>query len=124
MSDDLLWLLFKALFATLVIEEIAACFFKERSWRFALVVLIMNVITNPTINIILQTVPDSWVETTDRYYALVLALELWVWGTEACFLRAFLKGCSWSRAFFLSFAINMTSFLSGVLLEPVGYWDW
>ena len=123
MSDDLLRLLFRALFATLVIEELTACFFKERSWRFAFVVFVMNAITNPTINAIIQTVPDSWVETAGRYYALVLVLELWVWVTEACFLRAFLKGCSCSRAIFISFALNMTSFLSGFVLAYVGYWD-
>ena len=124
MSDELLRGLCKALFATIVIEETVACFFKERSWRFALVALLMNVATNPTINLVVRSVPDSLFQNANEYAALVFILEFWVWLIEACFLRAFLRDCAWSRALLLSLVLNLASFLSGYPLDYLGYWDW
>ncbi len=116
-------LLAKALIATIVVEEIAALFWRERSIRFAAVVLAANVATNPALNVAIIACSD-WVYATPKNElaaiavgeAAVLIAEtsiFWRWGKT-----------TFERAALLATALNVASFCSGFALTALGYWDW
>lgn len=118
------WLLglVKALFATILIEELAALFWKERSFRLASSVCIANIITNPILNLILLFAPDAWLATDCRYYMLVAVLEGSVWLSEAWWFGLFGGVCPLRRAILFSLVLNAASYLSSYPLERMGYW--
>lgn len=118
----MLILFLKALFATAVIEEFGALFFRERSLRLFLVVLLANILTNPTINLINWFLPNSLVESSFYSFA-ILFLELCVWGIEACLFLYLGKVRPLCRALIMSFLLNAASYFSGTLLSKIGYWN-
>ncbi len=122
MDEEVGVALVKALVATIAVEEIVALFWKERCMKLALVVLVMNTFTNPTVNALAYTAPDVVQENDVYYYALVTCLELGVLLVEWRLLA--LSGAveNSKRAFIMALALNATSFLSGWPLKWIGYW--
>ena len=114
--------LLKALFATVLIEESAAIFWKERSLRLALAVLVANLVTNPLLNVIILVAPDAWVAEERRYDCLVCILEGCVWLSEAWWFNIFGRIRPTWRALFFSLVLNVASYFSAYPLEKLGYW--
>ncbi|MDO5308972.1 MAG: hypothetical protein Q4G03_05710 [Planctomycetia bacterium] len=125
MTPECLYLLiglFKALFATIVIETFVATFWLERSPRLMTVVIVANVLTNPALNLLVRNLPDAFFATDMRYYSMVGALEAVVWALEATIFYRFGGILSWRRALLFSLSLNGASFLSGFPLAALGYW--
>lgn len=122
MNETLISLLM-ALIPTIILEELAALFWKERSLRLALGVAIVNIITNPTINLLVRFAPDYFFETSLRYYGMIAVLEACVWLSEAWGFWRVLPMKPFRRALLFSLALNATSYSSGFILEWLGYWD-
>ena len=122
MTPDWLVGLLKALFATVFIEECAALFWRERSSRLALAVLVANVVTNPILNLIIIFAPDSWLATDCRYYALVGILEGVVLFSESWWFYTRGRILPVRRAVLFSLSLNAASYFSAYPLEKLGYW--
>ena len=136
-------LLLKALLATVVIEGCVASFlywasrasdrerempfFPRGKWYFCrllTVVLLVNFLTNPTINLILFGVPNEVLDDPAKRYSIVAALEFGVWVVES-FLFYSLGGIRpVGGAILFAFALNATSYFCGDLMGAIGYWDW
>jgi hypothetical protein len=101
-----------ALLLTLVIEGGIAWLFGFRTGRFQLVVAMINVITNPALNVLLLLLAWLGVNVT---LLLIIPLEIVVvaveWG-----LLVYAFDAPKGRLLFLSLAANAASFLAGVLL--------
>jgi hypothetical protein len=101
-----------ALLLTLVIEGGVAWLFGFRKGPSQLVVALINVITNPALNILLLVL--AWLGMNVTLW-LVLPLEILVvlaeWG-----LLVYAFGSSKGKLFILSLVANAASFLAGVVL--------
>ena len=122
MTPDWLAGLLKALFATALIEECVALFWRERSRRLALTVLIANLVTSPLLNLIIFFAPDSWLATDCRYYSLVGVLEGVVLLSESWLFYTHGRVFPAWRAILFSLSLNATSYFSAYPLEKLGYW--
>ena len=105
-----------ALLLTLAIEAGVAWLFGFRSLRSQLTVALVNVITNPILNVLLLLLAWLGVDVTLWLISLlevsVVAAE---WG-----LLVYAFGKPKGRLFALSLAANAASFLAGILL----FWIW
>lgn len=119
----MLYLFLKALLATIVIEASVACRFKERSVYLFLLVILANVFTNPTLNLIVWYLPDSIVDTPLVYGTIIGLLEVCVVFAEAALFQMGKITLSFRRAFNISFILNLVSFSSGVVLTYLGFWE-
>lgn len=114
--------LVKALFITIVIEEIAALFWREWSLKLALVVFVMNVLTNPAINAFVYNAPDFFYQSDLHYYILTTFLEFCVWFVEWRILAQTGVGLNESRAALMSLTLNACSYFSAWPLQWLGFW--
>ena len=112
-----------ALLATVIVEEIVALFWKERSFRLFLLVLFVNVVTNPAINWAVYLAPDELFASNLRYYSMIFVLEACVWISEALFFWRFARMESLVRSMLFSLTLNSVSYLSGYPLDALGYWN-
>ena len=110
--QDMLGRYLLALLLTLVIEGGVAWLFGFRTGRSQLAVAMINVLTNPVLNVLLLVLAWQGVEVT---LLLVFLLEILVvlaeWG-----LLVYVFGGPKGRRFVLSLAANAASFLAGVLI--------
>lgn len=105
-----------ALLLTILIEEAVAIFFFGKQWMGYLLVLLVNVATNPMINFLylwLRTFLDIM-----PYSPLMILMEAVVVLVEYLLLSMGLnrRGKRWLA---LAFLMNVTSYLCGLLLLPV-----
>ena len=100
-----------ALGLTVAIEGALVLLFKQQRRRLFVVMLIVNLITNPLMNIILFFHP------TILPLNIILALfaQLIVIVIEAIVIKKF-TDYSWGKAFALSTLFNLTSFIVGVVV--------
>ena len=115
----MLILFLKALFATVLIEEAAALLW-TRSVRLATVVLFVNILTNPVINLIVWYAPEH-IQTNSM---VIYTFEGGVWIIETVLFFYLGKFQPWLKAFLFSLSLNAASYFSGDLLTEIGYWDW
>lgn len=101
-----------ALLLTLAIEGGVAWLFGFRKGRFQLVVAMINLITNPALNVFLLILAGLGVDVTLR---LVVPLEILVVLAE-WLLLVYVFGNPKGRLFAFSLLANAASFLAGVLL--------
>ncbi len=108
-------LILKALILTIFLEEIMLFFLKEKKAIVYLIQLIMNIITNVSLNIylIFGTYPG-------RYYNLiVIGLEIAIIIVEALIYNIKLKNFKISLKY--AFFCNIFSYLVGILVTPFYY---
>jgi len=107
--------LFKALVLTVVIEEILALLIGFRG-KELLLVLLVNILTNPTINVIIQQIPRYFYSI---HYAKILAvLELSVIGIEGFIYDKYLRRIKFNYMLY-SFIMNFCSFLFGIFFREI-----
>jgi hypothetical protein len=101
-----------ALLLTVAIEGGIAWLFGFRTGRSQLAVAMINVVTNPVLNVLLLVLAWLGVEVTLPFVALLeIPVVVAEWG-----LLVYAFGGPKGRRFVLSLAANAASFLAGVLL--------
>jgi hypothetical protein len=101
-----------ALLMTIVIEEAVAVFFFGARWTGYLLVLLVNVATNPVINVVYQ-----WLNSYFRippYGWVVIVMELAVVWVEYRLISHGLNSNA-KRWFILSLVANTASYVTGLL---------
>jgi hypothetical protein len=106
----------ETLLLTVFVESGVGWLFGLRAWRPQGMLLLVNVITNPLLNLIIKALAAAGLHAVrSPFDPLVAALELIVAAAEAAMLRALL-GLKPGRAIALSAAANAASWLAGALL--------
>lgn len=103
---------------TLATECIIAFILGVRGVRQYTVVVLMNLITNPLINIALRLVSDKLDLNRTMLYILIFILELAVVLSESLFL-AKLSGRLPLKPLFLSLVLNLSSFMAGLIFSAL-----
>lgn len=105
-----------ALLLTILIEEVVAIFFFGKKWIGYILVLLVNVVTNPIINLFYQ-----WLNTyrdITPYSPMMILLELIVVPVEYMLLAQGLNSKR-MRWLVLSFLMNTVSYIAGLVLLPI-----
>lgn len=106
----------RALLLTVAVEAPVAWLCGLRSWRGQGVLLLVNVITNPLLNLTLALAAMAGLHTVrSPFDAALIALECVVVMSEALMLKAALA-LPTRKAFLISLAANAASYLAGALL--------
>lgn len=105
-----------ALVLTEVVELVVALFILRAVplKRKLVTVLIMNLVTNPILNVVLVSVVSAVSYPTTLYFTVLGVGEFLVWFIEAFIMKAAFK-IEWSEALLASFLLNATSVLAGLL---------
>ena len=104
---QIIWLLIKK------DEESKLVFYKNKI--IIVPALIVNVLTNPAINILAR---HLWINTTltdDNIWMILTIIEFFIWAIEAV-LYKFMLNTKWSKAFLLAISANFVSYMSSFLL--------
>ncbi len=110
--------LFIALGLTWAVECTAALiWFRKRGAVWA--VFLVNMLTNPLINVEMSLVAYSLGYRTPTYWVILAASELIVVAVEGMLLSAMLR-ITKKQAVLFSLAVNALSYFTGVLLEVAG----
>jgi hypothetical protein len=96
---------------------VALIWFKKRGAVWA--VFLVNMLTNPLINVEMALVAYSQGLRTPVYWAILAASELAVVAVEGILLSAMLK-ITKKKALLFSLIANVLSYFTGVLLEATG----
>ncbi len=104
------------LILTLAAECIIAFILGVRGVRQFIVIILMNLITNPLINTVLRLVYDKLDLNRVMLYILILILELAVVLSEG-FLLAILAGRLPLKPMRFSFVLNLSSFIAGLIVS-------
>ena len=94
------------LLTTIIVEEIVLLVFREKHIKMYVACLIVNVITNLSLNIILQF--------SSNYYLMLIILEITVVIIEG-FVYYLIKK-DWKMAIILALVCNIMSFVVGVFI--------
>ena len=100
------------LILTIIIELSVAYLLGFRGKNLFLALLVINIITNPALNLVVSQTVDLWIRFGVSY---ILVLEAVVVVAEYLMLKFTFKN-SKEPFFKLSFVMNATSFLIGILL--------
>ena len=109
-----LYFLIYPLMMTLAAELLIACILGVRGLRQYVVIAVMNIITNPLINITLRIVSDKMDISRAILYFLIFVLEIAVVLIEGCILQRFTRKLP-MKPYPLSLILNLSSFAAGVL---------
>ena len=116
MIFNVLWCLGAALLLTIVVEAPVGWLLGLRTCRGQLVLLLINVITNPLLNLLINALAYFGAYTVKSPFdPLLIVLECAVVAIEAILLKVAL-GKTAGRAAALSIAANASSWLIGALL--------
>lgn len=112
-----MWLLLAALGLTIAVEGAAMLLFTRR-WRFVYYSLLVNLLTNPLLNLVLLFVARSG--SLPLYYVVLAALEVAVVFGEGAL---YAKLCGWAgkKALVVSLILNALSYGLGALV--FGIWQ-
>jgi hypothetical protein len=102
-----------ALLVTVLVEGLLAFLFIRKTKYGVLFVIVMNCVTNPVMNLFIGRI------LVVDYVIGLLGVEIIVIIVEGFILACFLK--DWKKAFLLSFILNASSLLIGLLLMPILY---
>lgn len=98
--------LLKALLTTIVIEELSLVLLKERNIKVYIACLVVNIITNITMNVALQFV--------ENYYLSLIIFEMLVFLVEGTIYLLVTR--KFSKAIIYSFVCNVLSWIIGALI--------
>jgi len=116
MIFNVIWGLVAALLLTIVVEAPVGWLLGLRTWHGQLVLLLINVITNPLLNLLINALAYFGAYTVKSPFdPLLIGLECAVIVLEAMLLKVAL-GKTAGRAAALSIAVNASSWLAGALL--------
>lgn len=121
--NNVLALLLLALLPTILFEEIVTLFWNHRSFRLFLSVALVNVLTNPVVNLMVLYAPDFFYESFLRYYLMISFMEMGVCGVEAWWFWKWNHMADFRNALLFSLTLNAISYFSGWGLDVMGYWD-
>lgn len=82
--------------------------------------LYVNILTNPLVNLTILLMYGANL-SLNAMLAIKIALEISVVFIEAIAYK-FMLDCKFKEAFFLSFILNLTSFVTGEIMGMAGYW--
>lgn len=105
-----------ALLLTILIEEAVAVFFFGKKWIGYLLVLLVNVVTNPIINLLYLWLNEYLYIAP--YSPIMILLELTVVPAEYMLLAHGLNS-SRRRWLVLSFLMNSASYITGLVILPM-----
>ena len=111
-------LIFLALGLTLAFELTVAAVWWRR-WDAMLSVLLVNVLTNPPLNVIMSQIMLSRGGRDALYWCVLAAAEVSVVFIEGFLLSRLLR-VGHKKALLFALAANAISYFSGVLLDAVG----
>ena len=94
------------LLTTIIVEEIVLLVFREKQIKMYVACLIVNIITNLSLNIILQF--------SSNYYSMLIILEITVVIIEG-FVYYLIKK-DWKMAIILALVCNIMSFVVGMFI--------
>ena len=98
--------LLKALLATIIVEELVLLILKEKKIKIYLICLIMNVITNVSLNILIHFVSN--------YYLFLIVAEVVIFIIEAFVYYLVKKDIR--KAILISLICNILSFIIGMFI--------
>lgn len=102
--------LLRSLLLTEVLELLAAACFPQRNRHDFLLVIFVNILTNPVVVYL-----DFWLHGATITWLLVGGLEVAVWLSEALIYRKCLTGTQ--NPYLFSLILNAASYLGGVCLQ-------
>jgi hypothetical protein len=116
MIFNALWALASALLLTIAVEAAVGWLLGLRTFRGQLVLLLINIITNPLLNLAIQTLAHFGIYAMKSPFdPLLIGFECAVIAAEAALLKAAL-GKTTGRAVALSVAVNLSSWVAGALI--------
>lgn len=104
-----------ALILTLIIETLVLFLLKYRNYKIYIICLIINIITNLSLNYYLI---HTIFQTVYIYIIVVILLEAFIWIVEGLVYMIYLK--DFKKAIKVSIILNATSFFTGLLLTFIG----
>lgn len=102
------FLILKALILTIVIELIVLLILRERNYKIYLLSIIINIITNVSLNIYVQFIDVRY------YYLIITFLEILIVIIEAIGYNLIYK--DYKKSLLIAFLCNIASYLLGLLL--------
>ena len=99
---------------TLASELVIAFILNVRGIRPYIVIVLMNIITNPAINTALRLTAGHWHAGRALFYCVIFLFEALVILTEGLILKKH-GGALPVKPYLLSFILNLSSFLTGLL---------
>ena len=102
------FLILKALILTIVIELIVLLILRERNYKIYLLSIIINIITNVSLNIYVQFIDVRY------YYLIITFLEILIVIIEAIGYTLIYK--DYKKSLLIAFLCNIASYLLGLLL--------
>ena len=113
-----IWMIFLALGLTLAFElTVAAVWW--RKWNAIIPVLLVNVLTNPPLNVIMSQILISRGGRDGLYWCVLAVAEVSVVLIEGFLLSKLLR-VGHKKALLFALVANAVSYFSGVLLDVVG----
>ena len=101
-----------ALILTLIIENLMLFILGYKDYRIYVLSIVINTITNLALNSFLLSYPFQ----TYLFYATIcIILEILIFLIEGCFYMIYFK--NFKKALKISFILNLTSFLIGLILN-------
>lgn len=111
-----LWSFASALLLTIAVEAPVAFLLGLRTWHEQAILLLINVITNPLLNLLINALAFSGAYVVKSPFdAVLITLEIIVIAAEALLLKTALRR-SLARAAVISLAANTASWLAGALI--------
>ncbi len=105
---------------TVAAETIIAIIIGVKGLRQYTIILLMNILTNPLINIALHLLSVHWTAGRAPFYFVILLSEAAVVFIEGMILKK-LSGQLPMKPFILSFILNLSSYLTGLLFSGLIY---
>jgi hypothetical protein len=115
MLSDILFTLFLALILTIVIEVCVVWALNFKDKIFIIIVILVNVITNPSLNLIIS-LSYHYTTTLMPFYVLLI-LEVMIILIEAIILFKVFPKYSFKLMVFVSSIMNITSFSIGIGIQ-------
>ena len=112
------WMIFLALGLTLAFELTVAAMW-WRKWNAIIPVLLVNVLTNPPLNVIMSQIMLSRGGRDALYWCVLAVAEVSVVFVEG-FLLSKMLHVGHKKALLFALAANAVSYFSGVLLDVAG----
>ncbi|MBR3281046.1 MAG: hypothetical protein IKI57_04305 [Clostridia bacterium] len=122
---NLLWPLSLTILIEYPIVQLLWLFVKDEEnksifafWKKRIIIIpaiIVNVLTNPSINVFARFLGKVNGMTYDLFWIIITIAELVVWAIEAA-LYKYMLNTKWSNAFLLSLSANYLSYMSSFVL--------
>lgn len=101
---------------TVAVETVVAIIIGVKGLRQYTVILLMNILTNPLINIALHLLSAHWTAGRAPFYFIILLSEAAVVFAEGMILKFFSRQLP-VKPLLLSFILNLSSYLTGLIFS-------